>query len=44
MVSGAAWGRVSTPENRKKRETSGEWGAWERGNTSGKQEKEGNQW
>ena len=27
VVSGAAWGRGSTPESRKKRETSGEWGS-----------------
>ncbi|HBZ63293.1 MAG TPA: hypothetical protein DEO89_01485 [Lachnospiraceae bacterium] len=26
VVSGAAWGRGSTPESGKKRETSGEWG------------------
>ena len=41
MVSGAACGRGSTPESRKKRETSGEWSSLGKKKHPGKQEKAG---
>ena len=41
MVSRAARGRRSTPESRKKRETSGEWSSLGKRKHPGKQEKAG---